>query len=289
MVQSILGPAIPQEYIERVRSDVIWSARQQNIIRKLTGVRVVGSSLGVQTWVYDKATEVSDAALTWALTDVGEDVIGRTRSSANIPVLHKEFRITGRDLEAARLGGFSIDTHTANSAAYKVTNLENTIGIYGYAADDSNYDINGLYKSAGNTYTTSKDFGTAGNAITAVSEAVKLFQTDLIYPPYNMVLHSDQFIELTISILASGAGEDEIKYVERLLGGGQIFVTPFQTAGTGMMMTPPSAGHHELVIAKDMDVFTLVDEWTGDLKGRVYEALTPVVYETNAICSLTQI
>jgi uncharacterized linocin/CFP29 family protein len=289
MVQTILGPAIPKEWIEKIRTDVIKSARYANMARRITKVRPLGDSLGIQTWSYDKQSEVGDAELTWALTDVGEDVIGLTRASKNIPVLHKEFRITGRDLEACRLGGFPISTQTAESAAYKVAILENQIIFGGYSADGSNYEIDGFYRQAGNSYGTSKDFGTAGNAIAAVAGAVDLLMADLIYPPYNLVLNPTQAIELQISILGSGVGEREIGVVRELLGGGDIIVTPFQTAGTGMMLTPPSTGHHEILVAKDLTVQTLLDEWTGDLKGRVYEAITPIVYETNSICKLTTI
>ncbi len=288
MVQSILGPAIPEEYIEKIRSDVIISARRQNVVRKLTKVRPIGNSLGIQTWVYDQATEVSDAELSWALTDVGEDVIGLSRSSVNIPVLHKEFKITGRDLEAAALGGFPISTQTAQSAAYKVANLENMVGMVGYAADDTNYDINGFYKSAGNTVSDSYDFGTAGYALAAVAAAVAEMENDEIYPSFNLILNPTQYTQLAISTLGSGIGPSEFGMVKGLIGG-EIYSTPYQTAGTGMLMTVPEAGHHEIVVAKDLTTQVLRDEWSGDLKGRVYEAIIPVVYETDAICSLTTI
>lgn len=288
MVQPIYGPAIPAEFIEKIRKDVIVSARRQNIVRRLTKVRPIGNSLGIQTWVYDKSTEVSDAELSWALTDIGEDVVGLNRSSVNIPVLHKEFKITGRDLEAAKLGGFPITTQTAQSAAYKVSNLENQVGIFGYAADDTNYDINGFYKSAGSSITDDYDFGTTGNALKAIAAAVNEVQGNEIYPPFNLILNPVQATELQISVLGSGIGPSEYSMVKGLIGG-DIITTPYQTAGTGMLMTVPEAGHHELVIAKDLDTQTVLDEWTGDLKGRVYEAIIPVVYESNAICTLTNI
>jgi len=290
MVQTIKGPAIPTEWIERIRADVIKSARYQNICRQVTGVRVIGNSLGIQTWIYDKVSEVSDAELSWALTEIGEDVIGRSRASINIPVIHKEFKVNARDLEVARNNGFPIDTHTAESAAYKVTHLENQIVMSGYSADGTTYEVNGLYKSAGNTYSGAADFATAGKAMSAVSGAIELMMEDLMMPPYNLVLNPAQYVQLSASILGSGAGADEMPKVEKMLGGGRIIVTPYQDAGTGMLLTAPGNGnHHELLIAKDMSVKTLLEPKTEDLWGRVFEAVVPIVYDANSICKLTTI
>ena len=61
-----------------------------------------------------------------------------------------------------------IITHDMVSA-YKVADKIDNLLLNGWTADGTNYDIEGLYQAADNNYSTSKDFGTAGNAMAAVS------------------------------------------------------------------------------------------------------------------------
>ena len=279
----------PIEWYRQIKKDVIMSARTANICRKLIPVRAVPGGIGTQQWSYNKMSEVSEAQISWAVNIDNEDMIALTPTNAPIPVLHKEFRIGARDIKSAQNGGYPISTQTAASAAYRVTNLENTLVMDGYKADGTNYDIKGLYQSAGNTEATADDFGTAGKALDKIGKAIALMQADEIYGPYNLVLNHTQYAELAVSILGSGAGQAEMPLVERLLGGGQIFSTSFQTAGTGMFMSTPNPMFFELVVPQDMNTKTVVEPKTEDLWGQVFECVLPVIYEPNAICALTGI
>ena len=106
-------------------------------------------------------------------------------------------------LAACQLGGYDIDTRTANSAAYRVGNLENEVVLDGFAPDDSTYQIKGIYQSAGNSYTTSADFGTAGKATTAVSGGSKTAAADEIVSDFDLYINPEQYIELASSIFGS--------------------------------------------------------------------------------------
>jgi len=279
----------PIEWYRQIKKDVIMSARTANICRQLISVRPIPGGIGTQQWSWNAMAEVSEAALSWALDINNEDMIGLTPTNRPIPVLHKEFKIGARDIATAQNGGYPISTQTAASAAYRVTNLENQLVLYGYSADGTNYDINGLYKSAGNSEATATDFGTAGNAIKKIGLAIALMQADEIYGPYNLVLNHAQYAELAVSILGAGAGQAEMPLVEKLLGGGKIFSTTFQTAATGMFLTTPNPMFFELVVPQDMNTKTYVEPKSEDLWGQVYECVLPVVYESNAICTLTNI
>ena len=278
----------PVEYYRQIKDAIVFTARKQAVARKIINTRNISGGIGVQQWTYDTANEVSDALLTYQFTDTAEDWIELTRTDVPIPLLHKEFRISRRDLAAAARGGFGISTATVSSAAYKVMNLENQLILNGYAADGTNYDIKGLYQSAGNS-TTGSDFGTAGYPLASVAGAIDLMQADNITGPYNLILNPTQYMELAISVLGSGAGEREIAMVKEILEGGNIYSTSFQPAGTGMLLADASAGFFEMIVAQDMTTETEVLQKSKDLWGRVYECVIPVVYDANAICKLTTI
>ena len=73
--------------------------------------------------------------------------------------------------------------------------------------------------------------------------------------------------------------------------GGEIFVTPTITAGTGMMTKANPVGMFEYVVAEDLTVETeILSKKAGEnLFGRVYVRGLPVVYDSNAICKMTTI
>ena len=278
----------PVEYYRQIKDAIVFTARKQAVARKIINTRNISGGIGVQQWTYDTANEVSDALLTYQFTDTAEDWIELARTDVPIPLLHKEFRISRRDLAAAARGGFGISTATVSSAAYKVMNLENQLILNGFAADGTNYDIKGLYQSAGNS-TEGKDFATAGQPLESVATAIDLMQADNITGPYNLVLNPTQYMELATSVLGSGAGEREMAMVKEILEGGNIYSTSFQAAGTGMLLADASAGFFEMIVAQDMTTETEVLQKSKDLWGRVYECVIPVVYDANAICKLTTI
>ncbi len=279
---------LPPETYMRIKEGIVKAARKQTIAREIIGVRPLNAGIGLQQWAYDTMAEVSDAQITYAFTDTGEDVIDLARTHVPIPVIHKEFRITYRDIVTAQKGGYPLSTSTAESSAYKCMLAENNMLLNGYSRDGSNYDINGLYQGAGNSETTSKDFGTAGYALAKMQLAITAMLDDNIYGPYNLVLNPTQYMELAVSILGSGAGEAEMPMVEKLIGG-KIYSTPFQAAGTGMLLAQPYQGFFEAVMPVDMTVRTVTLEKTRDEWGQVYECLVPVIYNSDAICALTNI
>lgn len=280
---------LPPETYMKIKEGIVKNARKHSIARQIIGVRPLNAGVGLQQWTYDTLTEVSDAQITYAFTETGEDVADFGRSHVPIPVIHKEFRIGYRDIVAAQRGGYPLQASTADSASYKVMLQENAMLLNGYSADGSTYDIKGLYQSAGNSESTSKDFGTAGNAMAKVQLAITELIADDIYGPYNLVLNPTQFMELAVSVLGSGAGDREINMVRELLEGGQIYSTPFQTVDTGMLLAQPGSGFFEAVMPVDMTVRTETLQKSRDEWGQVYECIVPVIYDADAICKLTAI
>jgi uncharacterized linocin/CFP29 family protein len=270
-----------------IRDRVVFAARRELVGRKLLPIRTIDSS--TQVYGYDTLTEVANAAL-----DLGWpgretlDTVSKARTSSAIPTIHKEFQINKLDLASSRMTGEPLNTTVAESAGYKVGLEEDTLIIEGYSADGTTYDISGLYQSAGNTKAAAGDWGTEANIATDVNGAIAELMTDNIFPPYNLVLHPDQYNECRDVI--ANTGVTYLMYVKEQIQG-EIYPSATITAGTGMMLKANPVGLFEYVIAEDFTVETQVlSKKEGEsLFGRVYVRGLPIVYDTNAICKLTGI
>ncbi|RLF08090.1 MAG: hypothetical protein DRJ60_01175 [Thermoprotei archaeon] len=290
---------VTEEEYQYLEERVKQALRQRLIVRKIfADLYTKPLGIGVEEYAYDKETDVGVAEVAYEFKHFTKDLPTVTRGTIQIPILAKMFEIPRRALEASRRLGRPLNTRAANSAAYRVAYLENSIVINGWASDGSNYDINGFYQAANNDYSTSKDFGTAGNAKTAVAGAIALLNADGIYGPYTLLLHPTQFAELAASVI-SGVGR-EIDIVKALLaaedeggarGGparlGKIYSCPYLTDGTGLLIgnAPDIA---EIVLGEDIQIEVWEKKPVGT-EGIVFEAVVPVIYQTDAFCKLSSI
>ena len=273
-----------------IKDKAVFAARRAFVGRKLfsTSVRKIDS--GAQTFGYDTLTEISNASLdmSWPGRE-SSDIVNLTRSTVGIPVLHKEFEINKLDLASSRMTGAPLNTSTAESAAYKVALLEDSLLILGYSADGTNYDINGLYNAAGNSEATALDWGTAANIVTSINNTIALLLADNIMPPYNLTLNPTQYTQARV--LISNTAVSYLQWITESLQGGSVYVTPAITAGTGMMTKANPDGMFEYVMAEDLTTETeiLSKKQGNNLFGRVYVRGLPVVYDSNAVCKMTSI
>ena len=237
---------------------------------------------GVLTIDYHKVSEVGVATLfkSQKIT-LGEDVVDRTVGSLDIPAIARGFRIPRRTVEAARRMGTPLDVVTARSAAYQVALLEDELVI------NTHSGISGLYASAGNT-DTGADWATLTNIPLTLNKGIAKLREDNIYGPYNLVVAEEQWGYL--NNLISGTSEWYLDVMKRLIGG-EVFPSGFLTDGTAMMLAMPDAGFFDLPLGVDIhaEVEELPLNEFKDLYGVVWEAITPRIRETNAICTLTSL
>lgn len=273
-----------------IKERAVFSARRAFVGRKLFGTALRKIDEGAQTFGYDTLTEVSSASLDfqWPGRE-SSDIVNLARSTVAIPVLHKEFEINKLDLASSNMSGTPLNTTNAESAAYKVALLEDTLLIEGYAADGSTYDINGLYNAAGNSQTGAGGWNTGANIVTDINGAMGKLLADNIMPPYNLTLHPDQYTE-TLALIANTA-VSYLQWIVESMQGGSVYVTPAITATTGMMTKANPDGMFEYVMAEDLTTATEVLDLTrgNNLFGKVYVRGLPVVYDSNAICTIATI
>jgi uncharacterized linocin/CFP29 family protein len=281
--------SLSQEQYEYVDKQIVATARQLLIGRKVYPRPFGPLGFGKQVVTYDVLSEVKKGRidLMWG-AGFSADIIGRTRAKLGIPVLHSEFRINRRDLEASRTEGQPLDLSTIDSAIYGVARKEDDLLLQGWSADGTNYDIVGLYQGAGNDYSTSSDWGTATNILPSINGAIALLVADNIYSPYNLILHPDQYHEL-FQLIANTPEWYFNKVKDRI--GGDIYQSPAMTAGKGMLTAVPNPAFFDFALGQDM-----VDESEElplsegkDLFGIIYECLVPRIKAPNAVCKLSAI
>jgi uncharacterized linocin/CFP29 family protein len=275
-----------------LKESAVMAARRVFVGRKLFGSSIRKIDSGAQTYGYDTLTEVSAASLDFNWPGrLSLDDISLARTTVALPNLHKEFEINKLDLAASRMSQTPLNTSTSDSNAYKVAMLEDSTIILGYTADGSTFEINGLYNAAGNSEASSLDWAgnSYANIVTSINNSKALLRADNILEPYNLVIHPDQAAQA--DTLISNTAVSYRDWIEKQLRGGEVFVTPAITAGTGMMLAANPNGMFEYVVAEDFTTQTGITSVKDgeNLFGRHYIRGLPVVYDSNAICKMTTI
>ena len=250
---------------------------------------------------YHTITDMGAAEISYQLPSGGQrDDITVAVTNLEIPNIYKAYQIPRAVFDSFKAKGSSLDTAAMLSASYRVDQIEDDILIQGYDPDgDSTYEISGLYQSAGNTDSTSADFGTAGKALAEVAVGLSLIDADnALTTNYNLTLNATQYWELAASILSSGDRErpQVLELLNEIVPGGPrggIYSSADITAGTGLLSPVDTSGEHmDLIIALEKKNHLAPDPYwgdEGDLYGHVIERLVPRVHHANAICTLTGI
>jgi uncharacterized linocin/CFP29 family protein len=283
---SILAP----EQYEYIDTQIAAVARQTIIGRKLFPRPFGPLGFGKQVVSYDVLSEVKKGRidLMWG-AGFSAELIGQTRTKLGIPVLHSEFRINRRDLEASKTEGLPLDLSCVDAAIYAVARKEDDLLLQGWTADGTNYDIVGLYQGAANDENTNLPWPTvAANILTSINNAIALLVADNIFPPYNLTVHPDQYHQL-FQLIANTPEWYFNKVKERI--GGDIFQSPAMTAGKGMLSAVPNPSLFDFALGIDMldESEELPLSEGKDLFGVVYECLVPRIKAPNAICKLSDI
>lgn len=250
---------------------------------------------------FDRITDMGEAVVSYDLPGISieRDEIKTTPESVRMVYLSKGWQISNKKWKAFETEGVDLPTENMNSALRVIGDKENTLLMTSYKPDNSNVRVNGLYTAAGNSYTSSKDFGTAGNASDAVAGGLDLIYTDKVNGVnFNLVLNSEQYRELSVSRASTNLSREWDDVVELLNqeGGpvpGRIIRSPYITAGTGMLVpADPDGQYIELLVGQNITNEVGRDSRepiTSPMYGKTYEKIAPHIIHANAICTLTTI
>lgn len=281
-----------QTFSKKVDDKLIDPLRRTLIGRRLVPVTPpVGFGISSVDW--SKITEMSDGMVSYAFTD-NSDALGASQVTSKIPAYWKDYTVDRRDYAGYLANGTNFDASTALSAAYVAAKAEDEAIIKGIARNGSDYEIDGLFSGAGNTYAVSSDFGTAGVPTVAVTGAFGMLADDSVpigdQVAYNLVLNNTSYTDLMGVRNANGVRE--MPEIKEMLNGGSIIGTSVFGATEGMLLPAP----------ENLDAFVdfyLASDWktehgfnsehpdTGDLSGRVYSTGILRIKHDVAICKFT--
>lgn len=283
-----LDEVLTAEQGRYIKDKAVYAARQAMTGRKLFSVIPPPLGVGVQEYRHYTLTEASAAAIDFSWPGAeSKDLISLAPTTVAIPLLHKETEINKVDLASSQMMGTPLNVSNVESIAYRVALLEDALLLDGYAADGTNYDINGLYQGAGNSEGTALDWGTAANIITSINNCFTLMNADNITGPFNVTLHPTQYNQARA--LIGTTDRSYLQWIEDQLQGGIVQWTPGQTAGTGLMSKADNAGFFDYILAEDVTTYNVVLQRSGNLFVKVYVRGLPVIYDSNALCQMTSI
>ncbi len=192
-----------------------------------------------------------------------------------VPVIHKDFVLSWRDLEAARQPGGRLDLGPAAVAATMVARAEDELIFKGRPKAG----IAGLLNVEGRTTSPLGDWSESGGALEAVVGASQKLAEAGFYPPYALVVSADLYFML--QRVYRGSGRLEQKLVESIADGG-IYRSPTLPADKALLISTGS--HHlDLAVAQDMITAYLGQEGM-DHRFRVLESLVLRIKRPAAIC-----
>lgn len=279
-------------------TEIVEPLRQKTMARKLISVKPRVKGDGIKAADILKVVEMGAAQMAYKLPkDMSRDMIRIDKSTVNIPVLYKGYEIDRDAMDIWKNQGVTLDSAAAVSAAQVIGVQEDTAIIDGWKPDGTAYVMNGLYQSAGITYSTSKDFATYGYAKEAVAGALAALEAEFVYPPFNLTLNPVQHGELVMS--ESSTGTEEYPRVVKVLNGnadngpGGVFSSPAITAGTGLI-TPVDPARVYIELLNPQPLRNVLGEDSkmpgiSDITGTAFEALYVNVKQANAICKMTAI
>lgn len=245
---------------------------------------------------FDRITDMGEAVVSYDLPGISieRDEIKTTAETVRMVYLSKGWQISNKKWRAFETEGIDLPLENMNSALRVIGDKENTLLTMSYKPDNSNVRVNGLYEAAGNSYSTSKDFGTAGNATDAVAEGLDLIYADKITGVnFNLVLNNVQYKELSVSRASTNLSRewDDVLELLNQEGGpvpGRIIRSPYMTAAYGML-TPadPDGQYIELLVGQNITNEVGRDSRepiSSPLYGKTYEKVAPHIIHPNSIC-----
>jgi len=199
-------------------------------------------TLGITTSEWEKQSDMTEANVSMSgVTQGEEDRLEFGIDRVPIPIIHKDFALNIRALEASRRGGTPLDTAAAQTATRRVLDAAETMLFQGTPAISSDSATIYGYLTAPNrnTVSTVASWATAANIYPSVLKMIEAAEADNFFGPYWLYLHKNQYAEMR-----AAEGVDKFSSVmERVLQLpqiAQIKASQACTDGSAVLVQPTS-------------------------------------------------
>lgn len=281
------APLVEEEW-KQLDEAIVRAAQPVLVGRRVLPVKPL-AGVGVMTVTWDELTEMSEALVSMYGETPAEDIIIYTRKSLIVPILHKDFRLHWRDLEASRRGR-PLDTANAVSAALQVAQLEDKLILNGEISGTHRLGIEGLTTATGRqTQASAGAWATSPNAITSIRNAMKKLLAKHYVPPFTLICQSSAYMDA--EVLISNTGRSQLQRIRELIQGPVLVSANLKASDGGAdsaILMKTGAENADLPVGQDMRSFYMQ---TRDMNFhfKVFEALVPRIKRATAICEITTI
>lgn len=237
-------------------------------------------------------------------TDMGEALIDlegeaisidRTQLEAGtdvkVPVIHKEFVINWRDLDANRPFAEALDLREARNAARQVAEVENRLCFSGESTAWRVWGILGLMASVPGTQDNAGGAWPA-QSINNVNQAIGELESSGFNPPYVLLAPVAQIRKLHVPLGAGGAGMTWYKFLlendilQGIIADDSVIAT--DDGVDSALVVAPGKDNFSLQVARDITVHTAPLP-NMNLFGRIYEVAVPVIKRPYALAEINTI
>lgn len=257
--------------VARDRLNGIAELRRRGLVRNLGG-------LGTLIAEYERLVDMSDANLDMSGRTAGElDTPGFDLVGVPVPIIHKDFEINIRRLEASRRLGDSLDTTGATVAARKVADRLESVFFNGATLTVGGSSVlYGLTTHPNRNTGSSSDWGTIANIFTAVNAMVAAAEADGYYGPFVLWASTNQYAE-SRAVYTDGSGQSAMMRCLDAIPALEGFLPSDKLADGTVVLANMSADVVQFALAQDI----VTVEWStmGGMVSnfKVLTAAVPIV------------
>lgn len=246
----IVHPRNPNLRFNSLLSHEEWKRMDETIIQaarlRLRGVQDLMSrnlttplgGLGTMVSQWGTVSEMSGPKVTMS----GRATSDRDRvefgiAGVPVPIIHKEYEIGTRELEASRLSGDALDTSNGGAAARVVMEQEEDMLFNGYAITFDGKTIYGYTTHPNRIADTATNFGggdwgTITNPLPTVAGMINQLKANRFYGPYGVYVARQQFHEASTVYITDGSGQRPLDRIQALPGVEFVEESDYLAAGS---------------------------------------------------------
>jgi len=199
------------------------------------------------------------------------------RRFMSLPLIHQDFRLSWRDIEAGRRMGWPLELGPVAAASAACARAEDELIFHGHP--DHGYE--GLLNATDRHTIPLSDWDEPGQAFANIVAATEALVADGFYEPFAVVLSPALYAKT--QRIARGIGRLESRLIKDVAGGG-LFRSPVLAENQGLVVAQ-GAHNFDLVVAQDLITAYLGPE-NMDHHFRVLEVLALRIKRPGAICTL---
>ena len=278
---------LTDEELRYVHQEIIGAAWPVLHAREIFAIEPL-PSVGIRTVRKYSATDMGQAVISMEAEAVSLDRIQLASGDTKVPVLHKDFIINWRDVEAIRDFGGSLEMENGRNAARQVAEEENKLLLSGDYTGWGALGVEGLATATGRNTQASAGAWPA-NAVADINAALGKVETSgHTKGPYALISRVAWIRKLDAQISSTGLTWRKFllsnNIVDLIIGDDSLYTSGGLT--TNALVCEVDKANFAFSLAQDItERPTKLPN--GDLFVRVFEVGTPHIKRPTSICEIT--